>query len=147
MTRPGRRTRAHAVVLIGSVLAAGTAGPAEASLWQAGLTAGSHGTARAGVLVAPTGVASACVSPSGTQITVSWAAAPRATSYTVLQATDSTGFAAAATGVTGASWTSGPLPTGFNYYYEVTTVAGTWSSPPSSPQTPRRYVSAAGDCS
>jgi hypothetical protein len=55
-------------------------------------------------------------------------------------------FSTVATGVSGTSWTSGTLANGYNYYYEVTAVAGSWSSAASTPYTPRRYV-AGGACS
>jgi hypothetical protein len=127
-----------------AVLFASPTLPAGASAWAASLAGGSTGLGQAGSLTAPTGVASSCVTGT-TTITVTWTAAGHATSYTVLQATDSTPYAAAATGVTGTSWTSGPLPNGYNYYYELTANNGSWSSTPTTP-TPRRYV-AGGACS
>jgi hypothetical protein len=133
-----------AVALVVGLLTV-SASPASASAWTAALAGGSKALASAGSLVAPTGLASACVSPTGTTIKLTWTAATLASSYTVLQATDSTGYTAVATGVTGTSWTSGALPDGFNYYYEVTSVKGNWSSAPSA-STPRRYV-AGGACS
>ena len=61
---------------------------------------------------------------------VSWAAVTHATTYTVYQSTTSatSGFTAAATGVTTTSWTSSTLNSG-NYWYKVTvTLGGNWAS-------------------
>ena len=146
MTRRAGGCRVAAAAAVVVALMAVPAVPASAGVWKAGVAAGSKGKARADFLTAPTGVVASCVSPTGTSVKVTWTAATgRAPGYTVLQATDSTPYTAVAT-VTGTSWTSGSLTNGFNYYYEITTTAGSkWTSAPTDP-TPRRYV-AGGACS
>lgn len=95
----------------------------------------------------PTGVTSACASALlSSDITVTWAAASHATSYTVLQSTTSatSGFTSVATGVTSTSWTSGSLALG-TYYYEVAADAGAnWASPASSSTAGITVISVAG---
>jgi hypothetical protein len=87
------------------------------------------------VLVAPTGVTGTCGNGQNkTSVIVTWAAAAHSTGYTVLQSTTSatTGYATVASGVPGLSWTSPAGSSGTTYWYEVVTVAGTWSSGASS---------------
>jgi hypothetical protein len=83
---------------------------------------------------APTGVTAACTSDLATTVNVSWTAVAQATSYRVDESTTSatTGYASAATGVTGTSWTSPSLSTG-EYWFEVAAEAdnGSVSSPDS----------------
>ena len=79
---------------------------------------------------APTGVTATCTSSLATTVDVSWTAVPEATTYTVDESTTSAtaGYAAAATGVTGTSWTSPSLTTG-EYWFEVNADKGSVSSP------------------
>lgn len=95
-------------------------GTAWASKWVPTLRAYSSGEARAqDVPAAPTGVAAVCTSSAAKSVKVSWTAAPRATSYTVYEATTSAGtYSSVATGVPTASWTSGAL-TATNYWFKV----------------------------
>ena len=81
---------------------------------------------------APTGVTASCTSSLATTVDVSWTAVPQATTYTVDESTTSatTGYAAAATGVVGTSWTSPSLTTG-EYWFEVAADTGSVSSPDS----------------
>jgi hypothetical protein len=83
---------------------------------------------------APTGVTAACTSDLATTVDVGWTAVPQATTYTVDESTTSatSGYTAAATGVTGTSWTSPSLSTG-EYWFEVAADAdkGLVSSPTS----------------
>jgi hypothetical protein len=146
VTRRARLARRAAVVTL--VTAVVTAAPASAgaSLWRAGLAAGSHGQARAGSIAPPSDLPVGTCVTGTTTVKVTWTAAPPATSYDVLQATDSTPFSVVATGRTGTSWTTGALPTGFNYYFEIVSVKGSWSSAPSAASS-RRYISGSGGCS
>jgi hypothetical protein len=95
------------------------------------LTPASSAEARAkSAPAAPTGAASACTSPLGTTVVVSWSAVATATSYTIWKSTTSatSGYTVAATGVAGSPWTSGSLATG-SYWFEVSAVTGTsWTS-------------------
>jgi hypothetical protein len=79
---------------------------------------------------APTGVTATCTSSLATTVDVSWTAVPQASTYTVDESTTSatTGYTAAATGVTGTSWTSPSLTTG-DYWFEVNADKGSVSSP------------------
>lgn len=79
---------------------------------------------------APTGVTATCTSDLATKVDVSWTAVPQASTYTVDESTTSatTGYAAAATGVVGTSWTSPSLTTG-EYWFEVAADKGSVSSP------------------
>ena len=81
---------------------------------------------------APTGVTATCTSSLATTVNVTWTAVTSATSYTVDESTTSatTGYAAAATGVSGTSWTSPSLTTG-EYWFEVAADKGSVSSPDS----------------
>ena len=113
-------------------LVALAAGPAFASTWVDHLAAGSSGESHTTTLpAAPTGVAAACQSSTGSKIIVSWNAVSKATGYTVLDSTTSatSGYSVAASGVATTSWTSGSLANG-NYWFEVTASVGThWTSP------------------
>jgi hypothetical protein len=146
VTRRGQLAGRAAALALVTALVAAPAAPAGAA-WVAALAGGSKGKAAAGSLSAPTGLVASCVSGTGTTIRVTWSAAARATSYTVLQSTTSetAGFTNIATGVTGTTWTSPARADGFNYYYKVATVTGNWSSA-ASLSTPRRYI-ASGNCS
>jgi hypothetical protein len=120
--------------LVARVLAVGlflvVANAAGAS-WGIGLAASSAAEAAAGTAPAiPGGVTAACTAPTGSTVTVTWSAVPRATSYTIWMSMTSatSGYSVAATGVTGTSWTSGSLATG-NYWFEVSSATGTnWAS-------------------
>jgi hypothetical protein len=75
-------------------------------------------------------------------VEVTWTAVARATSYTIYQSSVSatSGYSAAATGVTATSWTSPSLAIG-NYSYEVTAYIGTnWISTQSSATAQRTIV-------
>jgi len=104
---------------------------ASASAWVVHLVAGSHGEATArGLPAAPGSPAAGCVSPTGTQITVTWSSIPLATSYKIWQSTTSSGsgYSVTASGVTGTSWTSASLANA-NYWYKVSAVIGSnWAS-------------------
>lgn len=112
-------------------LVALAAGPAFASTWVSQLAGGSSGESHATTLpAAPTGVAAACQSGTGSKIIVSWNAVSKATGYTVLDSTTSaTGsYSVVASGVTTSPWTSGSLSSG-HYWFEVTAQVGThWTS-------------------
>lgn len=116
-------------VLVAVVLASVV--PAAGSSWSLALAAGSKAEAQARPgPAAPSGVNDVCVSPSGRTVTVSWNAVADASSYTVFKSTTtSTGsYTSTATGVTGNSWTSGPLAAG-NYWFKVEAYVGTkWVS-------------------
>ncbi len=74
---------------------------------------------------------------------ISWSTVTHASNYTVDQSTTSatTGYTAAATGVTGSSWTSGTL-SATTYWFEVVALAGTnWVSPNSSATASRTISS------
>lgn len=120
------------IALIVAGLAVITAGPALASNWSNPLASGSAGEAHAVALpVAPAGLAAACVSATGSKITVIWIAVSHATSYTIYDSTTSatSGYSVAVSGVTSTSWTSASLASG-NYWFEVSSSVGTnWSSP------------------
>jgi hypothetical protein len=76
---------------------------------------------------------------------VSWNPVAKATSYTIWKSTSSatSGYAVAATGVTGSAWTSGSLATG-TYWFEVSAVTGTnWNSANSSGTAQRTILVAA----
>ncbi|HEX4865574.1 MAG TPA: hypothetical protein VFV02_16010, partial [Acidimicrobiales bacterium] len=102
-------------------LVALAAGPALASTWVAHLAAGSSGESQATTLpAAPTGVAAACQSSTGSRIIVSWTTVPKATTYTVFDSTTSatSGYSVLASGVTTTPWTSGSLSAN-HYWFEV----------------------------
>jgi hypothetical protein len=99
-----------------------------ASNWAASLAIGSKGESQADPLpAAPGSVAAACAAPTTAKtITVSWAAVPLATGYSVYDSTTSaTGsYTLVASGVPGTSWTSGALSNNTNYWFEVTALIG-----------------------
>ncbi len=119
-------------MLAASALAAG---------WTIALRSGSTGEARSSSLpAAPTGVSSAC--GTGKTVKVSWTAVTHASTYTVYQSTTSasSGYSAAATGVTGTSWTSGTLSAA-TYWFEVSATVGTKWASPNSTATASRVIS------
>ena len=76
---------------------------------------------------------------------MSWNPVTAATSYTIWQSTTSatTGYAVAATGVSGLTWTSGNLTTG-TYWFEVSSSIGLkWTSPNSTATAQRTILLAA----
>ncbi len=125
------RTRALLSVAVFSTALLVWAGPTSASTWALVLHVGSKGEAKAQAAPsAPTGVSAACVSSSLQEVVVSWSAVTHASSYTVYDSTtsSSSGYAAAATGVSGTTWTSGTLSAA-NYWFEVAVYVGTnWVS-------------------
>jgi hypothetical protein len=107
--------------------------PAAATNWSVALNTGSGGEVASMATSPPTGVTAACPSSTGYTIKVSWTASTHATSYAIYQAKSTTTtpgtYSSAQTGVTGTSWTTGTLATGYNYWYEVATVYGkNWTS-------------------
>lgn len=108
--------------------------PAAASAgWTVTLRSGSHAQAGSQHLPSPPGsVASACVSSSKAEVTVTWEGVAGAT-YTVYQSTTSatSGYAAVAAGLTTTSWTSGTLSSGDYWYELVATLGSKWASPDS----------------
>ena len=123
-------------IVVTAALALAAGGPALASSWVDPLAGGSTAEATAGALPPPpVTVGAACVSPTASSITVTWAVVARATSYTLLDTnTSATGpYKQVATGVTGTSWTSGKLASG-NYWFEVRSAVGAnWTGSPSLP--------------
>jgi hypothetical protein len=123
-----------AIAVIVAGLAVIAAGPVLASNWSNPLASASAGEAQAVALpVAPAGLAAACVSATGSKITVIWIAVSHASSYTIYDSTTSatSGYSVVLSGVTGTSWTSGSLASG-NYWFEVSSSVGTnWSGPSS----------------
>lgn len=102
--------------------------------------AGTGAEARAGGPPAPpAGVGAVCgTGLLADTITVSWSAVAGAPSYTVYQSTTSatSGYAPAASGIAATSWTSPALGTA-TYWYEVTSVIGTyWQSTASAATAP-----------
>ena len=101
---------------------------------------GSGALARAGTAPQPpSGVTAVCgTGLLADTITVSWSAVAGAPSYTVYQSTTSatSGYAPAASGIAATSWTSPALGTA-TYWYEVTSVIGTyWQSTASAATAP-----------
>ena len=103
--------------------------------WDIGLGSPSGGqTPAEGAPSAPDGVTAMCASPTGNTAEVGWNAVSQATTSTIFYSTTSStsGFAPAATGVVGTSWTSSGLASG-DYWFEVAVSVGTyWTSPDSS---------------
>ena len=139
-----RRQRLVALVLaVGLFLVVANAAGAS---WGIGLAASSAAEASAGTAPAiPGGVTAACTAPTGTTVTVSWSAVPRATGYTIWKSTTSatSGYSVAAAGVTGTSWASGSLATG-SYWFEVSSAIGAnWASGQSAASAQRTILLAA----
>lgn len=134
MTRAAAGHPAARLLLLALVLLFAAATVAKAS-WAIGLKSGSNAQASAGAAPAtPSGVMSACTSPTKSTVKVSWSTVANATSYTIWKSTTSatSGYSVAASGVTGSSWTSGNLSSG-SYWFEVSAVIGTsWTSANSS---------------
>ena len=107
------------------------AAPACAGPWAVPLgTPGGGQSGAQGAPSAPTGVSAACLSPLGATIKVTWTLVTEATSFTIYDSTTSAtgGYAIIASGVAGATWTSGTLSTG-NYWFEVVAHIGiNWAS-------------------
>jgi len=146
------RTRVRYLVFIVAStvsLSVGTAASG-ATLWSAGLGAGSSGLAQSGLVpaAAPSGVTSACTSlVLGTTVKVSWSAVTAPSngnpvlSYTVLEATSAgTGpYSVVQSGVAGTNWTTGSLSAG-HYWFEVAAYYGAnWPSV-NSPATAERTI-------
>ncbi len=136
MSASFRRILAGAVV--GTMLSAASAWaapPVGASTWT---VRAQPSSAQAQSNVAPgppTGVTASCNSLFGTTVTVSWAAVVRAASYTVWESTTSatSGYTAAASGLTGLSSAFGSLANG-SHWFEVSAGVGVnWVGPPSPP--------------
>jgi hypothetical protein len=143
--KPGRIIAVAATLV--SIVAVGGVAQA-ATPWSVPLGAGSHGQAQAGTLTAATGVTSSCIGNSGNKVpvVVSWTAAPRATSYTISQATTANGtYTIVATGVTGNSYSFTPSPAG-TYFFEVTADLNNWASAPSAPTATGRTTFSNGNC-
>jgi len=111
--------------------------------WAVGLAASSAGQSIGGSAPAtPTGATSACTSPVGSTVKVTWNPVVHATSYTIWKSTTSatSGYTVAATGVTGTSWTSGSLALG-SYWFEVSAAIGNnWTSPNSTATAQRTIL-------
>ena len=108
------------------------AGVSAASSWATAAHAGSSGEAQAqAALAAPAGVTATCSAPTtAADIAVNWGGVTHAATYTILMSHTSatSGFAPAATGVTGTSHTFTNLPAN-RYWYEVEALVGThWVS-------------------
>jgi hypothetical protein len=130
---------AVAVILLCGTVTAAAAG------WTVGAAGGSNAHSRGGTLVPPTGLSTVCgTGPNKDKVTVSWAAAPQATSYSILQSSTSatTGYSTVATGVAATTWTSPSLANG-SYWFEVVTVTGNWSSAGSTATAQRTITSSA----
>jgi hypothetical protein len=131
----GRAARLRTLALIGvGAVAVGLADPTPAlaaSNWMVGLAGASSGQALSQPApAAPSSVTAACVGLLSGQITVSWSAVPKATSYTVYDSTTAaTGpYSVIATGVSASPWTSNVLATA-NYWFEVkANIGSNWSS-------------------
>jgi hypothetical protein len=125
-----------------------SAAPASASNWVPVLKTGSSGEAQAQAApAAPGGVSAACVSSSGKTVTISWSAVAHAASYTVWEATSSSGpYTAAKQNLAATSWTTGTLTVG-NYWFEVTDYLGSkWQSGYSAPTVEITIASTTPEC-
>jgi hypothetical protein len=125
------------VLLTGEGQSRAVAAPTQ---WPLPLAVGSSGSAQSGSgPTTPPAPTAACVGGVGnTQVRLSWAGQPNATSYTVYQSTQSaTGpFTAQAT-VTGSPWLSGSLGIG-TYWFAITANTGSnWQSVRSAPSAQR----------
>jgi hypothetical protein len=126
------------------------AAPAEAASagWSPALTQGSHGEAQSGTLPsAPGKPGSSCVSSTARQITVTWTASVRATTYSIYQSTTSatTGFTVTATGITTTSWTSPAQLAAGSYWFKVVATTGTKWAGAQSTATAQRTIGS-GSC-
>jgi hypothetical protein len=82
------------------------------------------------VIDAPPAPTNLGATPGKKKITVSWTAAPGASSYNVKRSTTNGGpYATVATNVTGSSYANGGLTTGTRYYYVVSAVNTGGESP------------------
>jgi hypothetical protein len=144
---PRGRLVLFAAILL-TVALVGTAADA-ATTWTVPVAANSYAQAQAGTLAAPTGVAANCTGGGANNkvpVTVSWTAAALATSYTIGEATTSSGtYTTIATGVTGTSYSYTP-PDG-THYWKVTAIRANWSSPSSAPTPTGRTTLGNGNCS
>jgi hypothetical protein len=135
------------VTVVVATIAVGTV--AQASTWTAELGPMSAGFARSVASpAAPASVSASCVSSTQKLVKVTWSAVSHAT-YTVYQSnTSATGvYTAVATGLSTTSWTSGALPTGKTYWYEVSAVVGTaWQSASSTATTGLAIKNTAPNC-
>ena len=125
------------IALVGLLLSCNAGVAWSVTNWTVMLHAVSSGEARSQTIPSgPTGVTASCNAPTLSRtIKVTWSAVTHATTYTVYDSTTSaTGtYSAIATGVTSASWTSGTLTAGTNYWFEVTASIGSnWTSTKSS---------------
>jgi hypothetical protein len=133
------------VIVLGQVPSVG------ASNWSVVLETGSRGEAESMTASPPASVAASCVSPSGYTIDISWSAVTHASSYTVYQSKTTSSspgtYTSAKTGVTGTSWTTGTLATGYNYWYEVVSVYSTpWTSAKSTASGETTISSSSPEC-
>jgi cellulose 1,4-beta-cellobiosidase len=138
--RRGTLLVAAPIGLVALLVGSSTGAAWAATNWTVTLhTASSAESHSQTVPSAPTGVSAACNAPTTAKtIKVSWTAVTHGTTYTVYDSTTSaTGaYSSIATGVTTASWTSGTLTTGTNYWFEVTVSVGSnWTSAKSSAST------------
>ena len=141
-SRLGRATTTAA--LLGCLL--GAALPAcAATNWSVRLTTGSKAQAHGGAL-GTTAATSSCPGGSKT-IKVAWTAVAHAATYTVRYATTSAGgaYTTLVSGQTGASYTWSAASTSTNYWFEVVTVAGNWTT--TSVATTGRTIGFSGTCS
>jgi hypothetical protein len=128
-----RKDRWILLVVALSVFTLGGSEVAWAAPWAVGLATSSAGEDQGGALpaAAPANPVSVCTGVSPT-VKVTWTAVASpahgnpAISYTVFESTTSasSGYSAAATGITGTSWTSGSLAAG-EYWFEVAASYGT----------------------
>ena len=126
---PGAVSRADALAV-----------PASWSIGVAGARAGQAGSG--GPPLAPTGATSACVSAASNQVTVTWNAVTRASTYSVYDSTVSSGgpYTLLASGITGTTYTTGGLAVA-TFWFEVAAVTGTsWQGPNSAATAGRTIV-------
>lgn len=122
--------------------------PADAAGWAPGLVQGSRGEARSATLPsAPAKLGASCVSATAQQVSVTWTASARATTYSVYQSNTSatTGFSVTATGITAISWTSASTLAAGNYWFKVVATTGTKWAGAQSGATSQRTI-ASGSC-
>ena len=146
-TRPGPKA-VPVVAALGLLLAlsAGPAVPAHAltlpAAWPIGLGASGTGQAGAGgAPAAPTGATSACVSALSNQVTVTWNAVTRASTYSVYYSSVSSSgpYSLLASGIAGTSYTTGGLAVA-TFWFEVAAVTGTYWQGPNSAATAGRTI-------
>jgi hypothetical protein len=144
------RPRRLVLVAFGVVLPLLCASPAGASSWTTALNALSAGRAQSvSTPSAPTGVTATCTSSTTKTVIVAWSAVAHAT-YSVYQSnTSATGtYTVVTTGIATTSWTTGSLPDGKTYWYQVrATVGSSWASANSSATTGRVISKNAPNCS